>query len=45
MEVVQTEVNEFAEMIASESVRGFAKLRQGDKITAKVVGIVSGSIL
>ena len=44
-EVVQTESNEFAEMIARESVRGFAKLRQGDKITAKVIGIVSGSIL
>lgn len=44
-EVAQTEGTEFAEMIAREAVRGFAKLRQGDKIDAKVVGVVSGSIL
>ena len=37
--------NEFAEMIAHEAARGFAKLKQGDKVDAKVVGIVDGSIV
>ena len=36
---------EFAEMIAHEAARGFAKLKQGDKVDAKVVGIVDGSIV
>jgi small subunit ribosomal protein S1 len=37
--------NEFADMIAQEAARGFATLRQGDKIEAKVVGVVDGSIV
>lgn len=37
--------NEFAEMIAHEAARGFAQLRQGDKIDAKVIGIIDGSIV
>jgi small subunit ribosomal protein S1 len=37
--------NEFADMIAHEAARGFAQLRQGDKIEAKVIGIIDGSIV
>jgi small subunit ribosomal protein S1 len=37
--------NEFAEMIAQEAARGFATLRQGDKVDGKVVGVVDGSIV
>ena len=44
-EDIQSGVNEFADMIAHEAARGFAKLRQGDKVEAKVVGIVEGSIV
>lgn len=44
-EDIQTGGSEFADMIAHESARGFAKLRQGDKIEAKVVGIVDGSVV
>jgi len=41
----KTPANEFAEMIAHEAARGFAHLRQGDKIEAKIIGIVDGSIV
>jgi len=40
-----TPANEFAEMIAHEAARGFAQLRQGDKIEAKIIGIMDGSIV
>lgn len=41
----QDQVNEFADMIAHEAARGFAQLRQGDKVDAKVIGIIDGSIV
>jgi small subunit ribosomal protein S1 len=41
----QDQVNEFADMIAHEASRGFAQLRQGDKVDAKVIGIIDGSIV
>ena len=40
-----TPANEFAEMIAHEAAKGFAQLRQGDKIEAKIIGIMDGSIV
>jgi len=40
-----TPANEFAEMIAHEASRGFAQLRQGDKVEAKIIGIMDGSIV
>ncbi len=42
---VETGTNEFAEMIAQEASRGFAALRQGDRINAKVIGVIEGSII
>jgi small subunit ribosomal protein S1 len=45
LEESKTAANEFAEMIAHEAARGFAQLRQGDKIEAKIIGIVDGSIV
>jgi small subunit ribosomal protein S1 len=41
----QNQVNEFADMIAHEASLGFAQLRQGDKVDAKVIGIIDGSIV
>jgi small subunit ribosomal protein S1 len=44
-QTTESSSNEFAEMIAQESARGFAQLRQGDKVEAKVIGIIDGSIV
>jgi small subunit ribosomal protein S1 len=41
----QDQANEFADLIAHEAARGFAQLKQGDKIDAKVIGIIDGSIV
>jgi len=44
-EDAQDQVNEFADLIAHEAARGFAQLRQGDKVEARVIGIIDGSIV
>ncbi len=44
-EALESSTNEFADMIAQESARGFVQLRQGAKVDAKVIGIIDGSIV